>query len=108
MNKLKIAQYIALGATICSVGGLLLDSKGGGIGLVLWTLGILAAIVAYCFGGFGKALKIIGTIIKWGFIVLPFPINLASGVMTAFLGVMVFLMVPIIPVRMAYKESEGI
>jgi hypothetical protein len=108
MNRLKIAQYIALGATICTIGGGFLESKGIGFGTALWMFGILAAMVSYCFGGLGKALKMIGTIIKWGWIILPFPINLASTVFTAVLGVMVFLLVPIIPVRMAYKESEEI
>lgn len=104
MNRLKVAQYIALGATILSVLGLFIDQMGGTIGDSFINFGLLAGMVSYCFGGFGKALKMAGSISKWG-ILVPFPYKLITIAMGFMFAVLVFLFIPIIPVRKAYKES---
>lgn len=109
MNRLKIAQYIALGATVSSVTGLIVSGNSGGIftgiGGVLAMLGMLAAVVSYMFGGFGKALSIAGKIAKWGWIVIPFPYDILTGICAFIFMIIALLFLPIIPVRMAYKES---
>jgi len=106
MNRLKIAQYIALGATICS----LIGTYGTFVAQSTFMssfvgFGLIAGIVSYFFGGFGKALKMAGKIAKFGWFILPFPIDIISVMFTFLISVYVFLFLPFIPVRQAYKES---
>lgn len=104
MNRLKIAQYIALGATLLSVAGVILSSRFPNFGGWICFFGIVAGIAAYLFGGLGKALAIAGKIAKWGWLVIPFPFDIITGICAFIMALIVLLFVPIIPVRMAYKE----
>ncbi len=109
MNRLKIAQYIALGATVLSVTGLILVFRSSGIlsdiGGVIGLIGVVAGIVSYCFGGLGKAISTAGKIAKWGWLVVPFPFDIVTGICAFIYALAAFLFLPIIPVRMAYKEA---
>lgn len=110
MNRLKNAQYIALGATALSVTGIILSMSFSGIlsdiGGVIALLGMVAGIASYVFGGLGKALSIAGKIAKWGWIVIPFPYDILTGICAFVAAIMALLFLPIIPVRMAYKERQ--
>ena len=103
MNRLKVAQYIALGATALSVIGLMLGSTQ--FGGVLMSIGFMAGLVSYFFGGLGTAFKMAGKIAKWGWIIAPFPYDIVTFVFSFVIAIFVFLFIPIIPVRKAYKES---
>lgn len=105
MNRLKIAQYIAMAATIMSVAGFILDSRDVGIGDVLIGLGLLTGLVSYLFGGLFKMLGMSIGIAKWGLVAFPFPCNLMSVPIAFLLAVVAFIFLPIIPVRKAYLES---
>lgn len=106
MNRLKIAQYIALGATACSVIGALLGGMSGSkIGVTLMTIGFLMGVVSYLFGGLLTAIKMAGGIAKWGWVVAPFPYDLITGPLAFVFAAFALFFVPIIPVRKAYKES---
>lgn len=106
MERLKIAQYIALGATACSVIGFIAGGmNGSGFGSVLMGIGFLVGMVSYIFGGLGKAIKMAGGIAKWGWIVVPFPYDILTFVFAFIFAIIAFLFLPIIPVRKAYKES---
>lgn len=106
MNRLQIAQYIALGATASSVIGAILGGLSGStFGAILMCLGFLAGLVSYIFGGFGTAIKMSGIIAKWGWFVVPFPYDLITFFGAFIVSVFTFIFLPIIPVRRAYKES---
>ena len=106
MNRLKIAQYIALGATALSViGGFLGGLSGAGFGETLMYIGFMVGLVSYIFGGLGTAIKMAGGIAKWGWIVVPFPYDIMTFILSFFFAIIVFVFLPIIPVRKAYKES---
>lgn len=106
MNRLKNAQYIALGATALSViGGLLGGMSGSNVGAVLMCVGFVAGLVSYIFGGLGTAIKMAGGIAKWGWIVVPFPYDIMTFIMSFIFAIFAFIFLPIIPVRKAYKES---
>jgi len=106
MNRLQIAQYIALGATALSIIGLLLGGTSGSlIGTVLMGVGFVAGMVSYIFGGFGTAIKMAGKIAKWGWIIVPFPYDLTTGGISFIVAIIAFVFLPIIPVRIAYKEN---
>ena len=107
MKRLKIAQYIALGATACSVIGFLAGGmEETAFGTVLMTIGFIAGLVSYIFGGLGKAIKMAGGIAKWGWIVVPFPYDIITFIFAFIVAIIAFLFLPIIPVRKAYKESR--
>lgn len=106
-NRYTIAKILAWVATIINVVSIFFYSKGNAyeawiIGIFL---GVLLALIAYCFGGFGAALKSSLTIAKWGWIVVPFPYDLATFVIALFFSIIAFFLIPIIPIRKAYKES---
>lgn len=106
MERLKIAQYIALGATICSVVGFITgEMLGMDLGSTLMGIGFIVGMVSYIFGGFGKAIKMAGGIAKWGWCVVPFPYDLLTFIFAFIFAIVVFVFLPIIPVRKAYKES---
>lgn len=111
MEKTKIAQYTALGATVFSVTSFILGFKFQssnfiqGLASLMIIIGILGAIVSYILGGgLGKALSIAGKILKWGWLLVPFPFNLVTGLGGFLYAIIAMVFLPIIPVRMACKE----
>lgn len=105
MNRFKIAQYIALGATALSLVGLILNIKEVEVGSSLLVLGLLAGIVSYFFGGFLTAIKMAWRLAKVGWFIVPAPYCFATFIFTFVFAIYVFMFLPIIPVRKAYKES---
>ena len=106
MNRLKIAQYIALGATLFSVvGGLVGGLSGSKVGVILMTIGFVAGLISYIFGGLLTAIRMAGKIAKWGWIVIPFPYDIMTFIFAFIFAIFAFVFLPIIPVRKAYKES---
>lgn len=106
MKRLQIAQYIALGATASSILGAVFGGMSGNdFGLILMLIGFFAGFVAYFFGGLLTAIKMAGKIAKWGWIVIPFPFDIATFIMAFLFAVLAFFFLPIIPIRKAYKES---
>ena len=107
MNRLKIAQYIALGGMAISVIGFLVGVCGGiDVGSFLMGIGFLTGIASYFFGGFLTALKIAGKIAKWGWIIVPFPYDIGTFILAFAFSIFVFLFLPIIPIRKAYTDSQ--
>ena len=108
MNRLQIAQYIALGATAFSLIGLCCGGlEGKTLGVALMGIGFFAGLVSYIFGGLGTALRMAWSIASWGWVLVPFPYRLMAVVFTMIFAVFAFIFVPIIPVRKAYKQSRG-
>lgn len=104
MERLKIAQYIAVGATAISVIAAIVGANTE-VGNALMVFGVLGALVSYLFGGFGTAVKMASKIAKWGWFVVPFPLDIITFITAFIITIYVFLFLPIIPVRKAYKES---
>lgn len=111
-NRYVHAQRIALAATPLSVIGFIkiMGSTGGEMP-VIWplmlVLGLALTCTAYLLGGFLTAVKYALRIAKWGWLVIPFPFDLVTGFVAFFVGILVFLLVPIIPVRKAYLENAA-
>ena len=109
-NRYVHAQRIALAATPLSVIGFIkiMGSTGGEISLVwplMLALGLVLSCVAYFLGGFWTAVKYALRIAKWGWLVVPFPYDIVTGIVAFFAGLLMFLLVPILPVRKAYLEN---
>ncbi len=106
MNRLKIAQYIASGATAISLIGVVFGGlTGSAFGVILMSIGFVTGLVSYIFGGFGTALKMAGGIAKWGWVIVPFPYDIVTFIFSFIFAIFAFVFLPIIPVRKAYKES---
>ena len=106
MNRLQIAQYIALGGTTITVIGLiLLKLTHSDFAEIILCLGILVGMVSYLFGGFLTAIKMSASIAKWGWLVVPFPYDIVTFMFAFMFACFAFLFLPIIPVHKAYKES---
>lgn len=106
MNRLRIAQFIALGATLVSVIGIILTFNEVDFGAIMLGVGFVAGLVSYLFGGLGKAIKMAGGIAKWGWIVVPFPYDLVTFIISFIFAILAFVFLPIIPVRKAFKERS--
>ena len=87
MKRLEIAQYIALGATCMTVLGFVINLATQS----RWSI---------------MAVKMAGKIAKWGWIILPFPYDIVTGLVAFFISIFVFMALPIIPIRKAYKEQS--
>jgi len=105
MNRLKIAQYIALGGLALVVIGFLLDYVTDELGFCIMLIGLVVGWVSYLFGGLLTAIKMAGKIAKIGWFIVPFPWDLMTFALTFILAGFLLLFVPIIPIRKAYKES---
>lgn len=69
---------------------------------IVWIGGTIGA---YLCGGLFKAVKMAVNIAKWGWLLVPvFPIDIAIGLGVGFMGLMMFIFVPIIPIYKAEKE----
>ena len=118
MKRLEIAQYIALGATCMTVLGFVINlatqsrwsmtmcGYGVMIGLISRTFASALLTISYFFGGIKTAVKMAGKIAKWGWIILPFPYDIVTGLVAFFISIFVFMALPIIPIRKAYKEQS--
>ena len=111
MDRFKIAQYIALGATVSSVLAIILGVAFSNsvimeyVSSFLIVIGLLGALVSYIMGGgLGKAFVFAGKALKWGWLLIPFPFNFVTGICAFIYAVFAMLLLPIIPVRMACKE----
>lgn len=107
MNRWLIAQIIAGVGTLLSVIGIiiLIATKGGtGLGAGFITIGFLIGVVSFFFGGFLHVIKVGWNIAKWGWIIVPFPLDLMVFPLTFIYSILLISCFPIIPVRKAYKE----
>lgn len=105
MDRLKIAQYIALVGTAFTVIGFIANTKGSQWAAILMGIGMVIGLVSYVFGGFLTALKMAGKIATIGWFIVPFPIDILTFIITLFMSFIIFMYLPIIPIRKAYKES---
>ena len=108
-NRYTYALYLSLAATPMNVIGYFgtICTVGTGTSLtmictLLFCIGLLLTIVAYCLSGFWTVIKFALGIAKWGFL-LVFPINLMAVTITIVLAFMMVLLTPIFPVHKAYK-----
>jgi hypothetical protein len=106
MEKLRKAQSIAIIATLVSLVGLIVLAAGAttaGEGILI--VGVGAGIASYVYGGFKTAVKMSGKLAKIGWFVVPFPYDIFTLIITFFFAIFMFVCIPIIPIRKAYKES---
>ena len=104
MKRFKIAQLVALVATVISVIGLIMISGGNDNGVTFIGTGFIIGVVSYIFGGLGTAISSAFNIGKVGFLFGAFPFNVFAGLITIIFAILAVVCLPIFPVRKAYKE----
>ena len=76
----------------------------GGIISVFVIIGFIATLVSYVTGGLVEAIKFAFRIGKWGWLIVPFPFDLLSGLITTLVAFYVLAAFPIIPVYKSCKK----
>ena len=72
---------------------------------IIFELWIILVILSYVFGGgLTSACKLYINIVKWGWIIMPFPIDLITGGAALFLGLAAFFLFPIVFVLANYFD----
>ena len=105
--KSALSQYIALGATCMTVLGFVINlATQSRWSMTMCGYGVMIGLISYFFGGIKTAVKMAGKIAKWGWIILPFPYDIVTGLVAFFISIFVFMALPIIPIRKAYKEQS--
>lgn len=104
MNRWKIAQIIALVATIISVVGIILLIAKIHSGETLICIGMVIGLVSFIFGGFLEVLRRTWNIATIGWNAFSFPMSFIAFLFTAVFAFFAIACLPIIPVRSAYKK----
>lgn len=90
MKRLEIAQYIALGATCMTVLGFVINlATQSRWSMTMCGYGVMIGLISYFFGGIKTAVKMAGKIAKWGWIILPFPYDIVTGLVAFFISIFV-------------------
>lgn len=107
------AQYFAVAATLLNGLGILalnLSEKSDWwmlIGGLLLMFGLALTFCSYCLGGLWTAIKAALSIAKWGWLIIPFPYDIATGLAGFIISIIALLLIPIVPVRKAMKEYQA-
>lgn len=95
MNRKTLALILATVATACSVIGFI--GRGNDFLGIFAVIGLFLSIASYIIGGgLGDAIKAALTLGKWGWLIVPFPIDIATGLFTMLVSFVAFLFLPII------------
>lgn len=104
MNRQKIALILAAISTVLVVFGWIGIAKIG-YGGTMVLIGTACGLISYVFAGLGMAFRMARSIGRIGWVGVPFPVCLISGLVTALFAFCAILFIPIIPVFKAYRES---
>ena len=74
------------------------------IALVLALVGTIASYILA--GGFKTAISVAFKIAKFGWIILPFPVDIVTGIICFFIAVIIFIAFPIIFVAYGYLQKK--
>ena len=106
LEKLKIALIIAAIATICSIIAFKF-SKHEALSNVFFVIAVVGAIASYILGGgINIAIKWALKIGKIGWFILPFPIDIATGLFAILFSLLSFFFLPVIFVALNYYQAN--
>lgn len=105
VKRILIGLGIAAVATLFTVIGLCCSNEMSQ--MVFFLLAFLFAIPAYIVGGgLGKALKVAKKLAVLGWIIVPFPIDILTGLCTFIVAIYALFFVPIIFVLINYSQHR--
>ena len=110
----KVGFFASILATVLMTGGLVLmfaipgasknDSIIGMLLTVPIVIGFICMLVAYFTGGIVEAFRMALNIGKWGWLVVPFPADIFTGIIATILALYVFIAFPVVPM---YKSCKN-
>lgn len=101
-NRALIGLGVAIFATCLTMIGLFSPGHE-----TVLAFAFMLAIPAYILGGgFGTALRAAGKLAKFGWLIVPFPYDLLTGVLTLMFSVIAFFFVPAIFVLGSFLEHN--
>lgn len=107
-DRYNFALYISLAASVLNGIGLLTFGAEGSalnmLGALALFFGIVLTLCAYLLGGLWTAVKSALGIAKWGWLVVPFPYDIATGFAAFVVALVVLFLFPIVPVAKARRE----
>ena len=109
-DRYNFALYTSLAASVLNGIGLLTFGTEGSLlnmlGALALFFGIGLTLCSYLLGGLWTAVKSALSIAKWGWLVVPFPYDLATGVAAFFVALIVLFLFPVVPVFKARREYQ--
>ena len=106
LEEIKDARKIAGAATVCSLLSLVFSSIVS-LNTLFFLLALVGSIVAYKRGGGIRiAFSVAKKLAFIGWVIIPFPWDLLSGLMTLLLSFAAFLFVPIVFVQINYWQYK--
>ena len=109
-DRYNFALYISLAASVLNGIGLLTFGAEGSalnmLGALALFFGIGLTLCAYLLGGLWTAVKSALGIAKWGWLVVPFPYDLATGLAAFVFALVVLFLFPIVPICKARREHQ--
>lgn len=109
-HKKKTALILSGAATALVVVGVMLSNNRSigvsSFGMFMIMVAIPLAIASYVFAGLGTMLNWCKNLAFVGWLVVPFPWDIVSGICTFLMAVLLFLFVPILPVLRACTKAQ--
>ena len=105
-KQMKLIGLIAsLIATITIWTGFAIEGIIGDILAVIWMIGLVVGYVLA--GGFKRAMGVAIKLCKFGWLLLPFPFDIFTGLVTLVFSFFVFIFCPVIFVFLNFVKAEG-
>ena len=105
LERIKIGLLIAAVASLCTILAFVIP---GDVSLGLFiSLAVIGAIAAYIIGGgFSIALRAAKKLAFFGWFILPFPVDIATGLVTMIISVFAFFLFPLLFVFLNYRQIK--
>ncbi len=105
LNRVKIGLIIAAVATLISIIGY--KNDGTSLGSILLFIGFICAMVSYIIGGgFMTAISWAVRIGKLGWIIMPFPVDIITGICAVVVSFIAFMFLPLVFVFLSYVQTK--
>lgn len=108
MNKIKIGLIISVVATASMLTGIVAaDALPNSIANLLFYIAVIGSVISYIVGGGLKiAFKALKKLMFFGWIIIPFPFCLATGIFTTVLSPICFFCIPVVFVLINYIQEK--
>lgn len=105
LNRVKIGLIVAAVATLISVIGY--KNDGTSLGGTLLFIGFICSMASYIIGGgFMTAISWAAKIGKLGWFIMPFPIDIITGICAVMISFIAFMFLPLVFVFLSYVQTK--
>ncbi|MCR4902623.1 MAG: hypothetical protein K6A23_07185 [Butyrivibrio sp.] len=105
LKRVKIGLIIAAITSVISIIGY--TATNNNLSTILMLVSLIGSLVSYIIGGgFMNALSWGVKIGKIGWIIMPFPVDIVTGLTASLFAILVFLFLPVIFVLLSYFQTK--